>query len=80
MMLRFDVFGRQVGITREDDRWHAVFIGPEGAHREARGIEIPSYLEEGDLQRFLADLYHESASPDCPDVVRLEPAEQTKDG
>ena len=71
-MLRFDVFGRQVGVVREGDRWTAVWVGSEGTHRPAPGIAIPPDLLETELRRFLADLFHESASADKPDVVLLD--------
>ena len=70
-MLRFDVFGREVGVLREEARWRAVFVGREGKHRAAPSIAIPSSLPEAELGRFLADLFHESASPERPDVVPL---------
>ena len=70
-MLRFDVFGREVGVLREAGRWRAVFVGSEGKHRSAPAIVIPPDLPAGELRRFLADLFHESARPDRPDVVPL---------
>ena len=70
-MLRFDVYGRQVGVVREDGRWSAVFVGDGGKHRAAPGVTIPPWVEEDELVRYLADLFHESASPERPDVVRL---------
>lgn len=53
--------------------WRPAFVGREGKHRAAPGIAIPPDLPERDLQRFLADLFHESARPDRPDVIRLPP-------
>lgn len=70
-MLRYDVFGRHIGVIREDDGWRAVFIGDGGKHREAPGIVIPDRVEKKDLARFLADVFHESARPDRPDVRLL---------
>lgn len=68
-MLRFDVYGRRIGVTRSDGRWVAVYLGDEGKRREARDVAIPPWLEEGDLPRYLADHFHESASPESKDVV-----------
>jgi len=70
-MLRFDVFGREVGITRDEGGWTAVFVGQDGKHRDAPEIVIPPWIEESDLGRFLADLFHESASPLRSEVVFL---------
>jgi len=70
-MIRFDVFGREIGVTRVAGAWQAVFIGPGGKHRTAPGVTIPPWVAEEELARFLADLFHESASPHRPDVLRL---------
>ena len=70
-MLRFDVFGKEVGVIREDGRWRAVFVGHDGKHRAAPAIAIPSDLPETNLARFLGDLFHESARPDRSEVVPL---------
>lgn len=72
-MLRFDVFGREVGVFREDGRWRAVFVGREGKNRPAPAIVIPPELPPAELARFLADLFHESARPDRAHVIPLNP-------
>jgi hypothetical protein len=74
-MFRFDVFGRTVGIIRKDDRWEAMYLGLDGKHRPAPGIIIPPSVPASGLGRFLADLFHESARPERPDVLPLEPEE-----
>ena len=71
-MLRFDVYGRRLGVVRVDGRWDAVWIGTDGTHRPAPGVTIPPDVEASGLVQFLADLFHESATAARPDVVRLE--------
>jgi len=71
-VLRFDVFGRLIGVVRRDDRWEAFLLGSEGKKRVLPS-PIPADVPRDGLRRFLADLYHESARPDRPDVVELEP-------
>lgn len=73
IMLRFDVLGRGVGVLREDGRWRAVFVGREGKTRAAPAIAIPPDLPPSELARFLGDLFHESARPDRPHVIALNP-------
>ena len=70
-MIRFDAFGRLVGVQRAGDRWRVVYIGADGTHREAP-VYIPANVPEADLRRHIADTFHESATPDRPDVVRLD--------
>jgi hypothetical protein len=68
-VLRFDVFGHRIDVLRTDEGWRAVFPGGEGKARPAN-ITIPSELGSGEIAQYLADLYHESASPRHP-TVRL---------
>lgn len=70
-MVRFDVFGREIGILRSGDEWRAVYIGPDGKHRPANDVMIPSSLAGSELETYLADVFHESASPAHPNVTRL---------
>ena len=69
-MLRFDVFGYRVGIDRIEGRWQAYLLGSEGKRRDA-GWVIPDDLPKELLAQYLADLFHEAATPARPDVVEL---------
>ena len=71
-VLRFDVFGRIIEVVREEGRWTAHRVGTDGKRRESRGTTIPPWVKPDEVGRFLADLYHESATPDRPDVIRLD--------
>lgn len=71
-MLRFDVYGRIIGVTREEGEWRAVYFGSDGKHREAPDVVIPPGVGEAELAGFLADIFHESASPENPDVVQVD--------
>lgn len=70
-MLLFDVFGRRIGVQRTGDRWRVVLVGEDGKHRAAPGVVIPPSVPEAELARYLADVFHESATPERPDVVRV---------
>lgn len=69
-MIQFDVFGRRIGVEREGDGWRLYYLESEG-RRRSLDIQPPSDLPEDRLAIFLADLFHESARPDRPDVRRL---------
>jgi hypothetical protein len=69
--LEFDVFGRRLLVERTDSGWTALYPGSEGKHRVAHGIVIPPDTPETDLERYLADLCHEWASPERSTVRRL---------
>jgi hypothetical protein len=69
--LEFDVFGTRVLIERTSSGWRAMYPGSEGKARVARDIVIPADVTEADLRQYLADVCHEWASPERPDVRRL---------
>ncbi len=70
-LIEFDVFGRRVLVERTAAGWRALYPGSEGKHRVAPDIVIPPDTVEVDLPHYLADLCHEWASPERPDVRRL---------
>jgi hypothetical protein len=74
-LLRFDVYGLELGIRRDGDRWRAYRLG-EGKRRELHDLVIPAELQEPDLERFLADLCHEMATAARPNVRRIVPGER----
>jgi hypothetical protein len=67
---RFNVFGTLVTITGAPGRWQAYYPGSDGKRRPADFI-VPADLAEQDLTEYLADLFHEDASPRRPDVRRI---------
>ena len=69
--LRFEVFGRSVLVERSADGWEAFYLGSEGKRRRAEDLFIPSTIPEEGVERYLADLCHEGATPQYPSVVRL---------
>lgn len=70
--LRFNVFGRIFEVRRESGGWRAFSIGDDGK-RGPSGFEIPSFVEEEELEQYLFDIFHESATPRNGDVRRLTP-------
>lgn len=72
-MLRFSVFGRLLGVARTRGEWRVVYIGADGKHRAADDVMIPPSVKASEVAAYLADLFHESASPENPEVVRLDP-------
>jgi hypothetical protein len=68
--MEFDVFGRRIKVERRGDAWASCEPGDDGKRSASRFV-IPSDLPEEGLARYLADLFHESARPDRPDVKRI---------
>jgi len=68
--LEFDVFGYRIVVERRGDAWASFEPGDDGKRR-ASWFVIPPDLPEDALAQYLADLYHEAARPDRPDVRRI---------
>lgn len=67
--LAFDVHGRPMIVERTRGRWTLWLAGGEGKRRPLDAL-VPPELDEGELQGWLADLFHECATPGAPDVRR----------
>ena len=67
---RFNVFGRLVAVTGQNGNWRAFYLGVEGKRRSADFI-VPRNVEAHELQEYLADLFHEEATPRNPTVKLL---------
>lgn len=67
---RFNVFGRIFAIQREGARWQAYVVENDGKRRPA-GFVVPEFIEEHELAQYLADLFHESATPTNGEVRRM---------
>lgn len=67
---RFNVFGRIFLVHREGAQWQAYVVGADGKRAPA-GFVIPDFVEDGELEQFLFDLFHESAVPGNGDVRRV---------
>jgi hypothetical protein len=60
-------------VRRDGSRWRAYRLG-EGKRRELHDLVIPDDLPEPELERFLADVCHEMATAERPEVRRLASA------
>ena len=67
---RFNVFGRVFLVRREGNCWQAYALGADGKRSPADFV-IPDFVEDSELEQYLFDLFHESATPGNGDVRRL---------
>jgi SAM-dependent methyltransferase len=67
---RFNVYGRLVTIEGTQGSWSAFCPSPDGKRVLADFI-VPNFLAEDELCQYLADLFHESATPGNGDVFPL---------
>jgi hypothetical protein len=60
--LRLDVFGRRMTAVQAHGHWSLFLLGPDGKRRPA-DISIPSDLSRDEIPGYLADIFHEIATP-----------------
>ena len=66
----FKVFGTLIAVARGGGGWQAFYPGSDGKRRAADFI-VPPELAEHELAEYLADLFHENATPRHNRVERL---------
>lgn len=67
---RFNVFGTIVQVEAIATGWQAFIAGPDGKRRRA-DFEVPEFITEDELCQYLADIFHQSATPAHPEVFPL---------
>lgn len=67
---RFNIFGSLIAISESDGTWQAFYLGADGKRRPADFV-VPSDLAEHELCEYLADLFHENATPRNCNAVQL---------
>ena len=67
---RFNVFGNLIAVAGSAGAWRAFHLGADGKRRPADFI-VPRDVQEADLAEYLADLFHENATPRNSSVTQL---------
>lgn len=71
-MMVYDVFGRTLGVQKEEDKWQVYSLDQStGKRSRAADVVIPNFIGADEILSWLDDVYHESASAERPCVVRL---------
>ena len=68
---RFNIFGALIAVAGSEGNWRAFYFGADGKRRPADFV-VPSDVAEGELCEYLADLFHENATPRNSNAVQLE--------
>ena len=69
--IKFDVYGRRITVELAGDAWRVWYNGADGKRRPAEDLPIPGQLVAEEIESYLADLCHEWATPQHPNVKRL---------
>lgn len=68
--LRFNIFGKIIAVTGSCGAWQAYYLGADGKRRPADFV-LPHDVVENELCVYLADIFHENATPRNSDAVQL---------
>jgi hypothetical protein len=71
MLIKLDVFGRLMVAERIHGRWRLLDVGADGKRSPVGNVVIPDSVSESEIDRYLADIFHESATESHPRVRRL---------
>ena len=67
---KFNIFGSLIAITGSGSAWQAFYLGADGKRRPADFV-VPSDIAEHELCEYLADLFHENATPRNCNAIQL---------
>lgn len=67
---RFKVFRRVVAVTGRPGAWRVCYLGADGKRRPA-DVVVPGDVAADELAAYLADPFHEAATPGHDSVQRL---------
>lgn len=71
MIIKFNVFGKQMSVLRKEQEWQLFNESDTGIRSRIYDVIIPSELDLSDLATYLDDIYHEYATENHPQVIRL---------
>ena len=57
---------------RLGEGWQLLVLGVDGK-RSPAGVVIPDFVQEHEVGQYLDDIFHEMATLDHPNVIRLSP-------
>lgn len=68
MFIKFDVFGKNMSVRRQDEQWLLFVDSGMGMRTRVFDVVIPSHLKQDELAIYLDDIFHEHASESHPHV------------
>lgn len=73
--IHFNVFGQLIAVVGTSGNWSAFILGSDGKRKLADFI-VPNFLAEEELCQYLADHFHESATPSNNGVFQVYGSEK----
>jgi len=70
--MKLELFGKKrIEICHEGGNW-ILYSLSEGKRLKLADVVIPGHFSEDEAIVFLADLFHEAATPEFPDIKRID--------
>jgi len=69
--IKLDVYGRLMLAEQTASGWQLFDLGSDGKRSLVTDIVIPDFISESELDQYLADIFHESATKQSSGVRRL---------
>jgi hypothetical protein len=70
MFLHFDVYGQKMSVQRKNGEWLLFKESDTSLRARVYDVVLPNELKEEEVRTYLADIYHELARAEFPDVVQ----------
>ena len=70
--IKLDVFGKSVLAMQTNEGWSMFYLSDDGKSRPALDIFVPEFVNESEIENFLADICHEWATEKNNSVRRLK--------
>jgi hypothetical protein len=71
VIIKFNVFGKEMSILKKGDEWQLFNESATGLRSRVYDVVIPSDLEPAELATYLDDIYHEYSSDIHPKVIEI---------
>ena len=71
MIIKFNVFGKQMSVLKKEQEWQLFNESATGIHSRVYDVVIPSDLESTELETYLDDIYHEYSTDKHPRVIKI---------
>ncbi|WP_192022174.1 hypothetical protein [Shewanella sp. WPAGA9] len=72
MFITFDVFGKPMAVLRKNEEWQLFLDSGTGLRSRIYDVVIPADLAESELDKYLADIFHENAKGNQLTVSRIK--------
>ena len=70
--MKLSIYGKKtVQVLREGETW-VLYVVADGKRMRSNDIVIPGHYSEDQAIVFIADMFHEAATPEFPDIKRID--------